>query len=64
MYEAGLSYSQLEEYLPLLQGMGLLRIDKEYNPKYREIYRTTPKGREYAKLIRKLKSMEGTNPFT
>jgi predicted transcriptional regulator len=54
MYEAGLSFAQLTEYLSFLIRLGLLEASKENE---RLIYKTTAKGKRYVKEYEKIKQL-------
>jgi predicted transcriptional regulator len=53
MYKAFLSYAQLQEYLTLLIGNGLLYYDKTS-----QIYKTTEKGARFLKLYEQLNQLQ------
>jgi predicted transcriptional regulator len=52
MYQAFLSYNQLEEHLLLLTKKGLLRYDENIR-----IFRTTEKGLEFLKMYNHIENM-------
>jgi predicted transcriptional regulator len=54
MYQANLSFSQLNEYLSLLKKMKLLQVNTEDG---RTTYKTTPKGIRYLENFSNIKSL-------
>lgn len=54
MYEAGLSFAQLTEYLSFLVRLGLLEASKKNE---RLIYKTTAKGKLYVKEYEEIKHL-------
>ena len=59
MYKAYLSYTQLKEYLPVLEENGLLEYDKG-----EQIYRTTQKGLHFLNITNSLQEMMEEVPNT
>lgn len=56
MYKANLSFAQLNEYLSLLLGLGLLKTKKQGQ---KTIYKTTNKGIRYLRSYEELKTILG-----
>jgi predicted transcriptional regulator len=54
MYEAGLSFLQMNEHLSFLIRMGLLEASSENG---RPIYKTTAKGKRYVKRYEEIKDL-------
>lgn len=57
MYKAFLSYSQLQEYLSVLEENGLLAHDKG-----EQLYKTTEKGKHFLDITNSLRGMMETIP--
>ena len=57
MYKAFLSYSQLQEYLSVLEENGLLAHDKG-----EQLYKTTEKGKRFLDITNSLRGMMETIP--
>ena len=54
MYRGNLSFTQLNEYLPFLLKMKLLKVDTQNG---RKIYKTTAKGVKYLKNLEKISNL-------
>jgi len=64
MYRAKLSYSQINEYLPLLVERGFLENVKVTRSRERStVYRTTSKGMEFIDNLESLNKLWTKNPF-
>jgi predicted transcriptional regulator len=57
MYKAYLSYTQLKEYLSLLEGSGMIAYEDGT-----QIYRITDKGRKFLKLSIEIDDMVTSKP--
>ncbi|MDE1816919.1 MAG: DUF4364 family protein [Thaumarchaeota archaeon] len=57
MYKAYLSYTQLKEYLTLLEGSGMIGYENGA-----QIYRITDKGRKFLKLSTEIGDMVSSKP--
>ncbi len=57
MYKAYLSYTQLKEYLTLLEGSGMIGYENGS-----QIYRITDKGRKFLKLSTEIGDMVSSKP--
>ncbi|MGH3629912.1 MAG: DUF4364 family protein [Sciscionella sp.] len=57
MYKAYLSYTQLKEYLSLLEGSGMVSYEKGT-----QVYRITDKGRKFLKLSIEIEDMVTSKP--
>jgi len=63
MYRAKLSYSQINEYLPLLVEKGFLEhLKVARSGHYATVYRTTPKGRQFIENLESLNVLWAKNP--
>jgi len=56
MYKANLSFAQLNEYLSLLLGLGLLKTNRKGQ---KTIYKTTRKGVRYLKNYEEIRALLG-----
>jgi predicted transcriptional regulator len=64
MYRARLSYSQINEYLPLLVERGFLEnVKVTYSGQRSTVYRTTSKGMEFIENLELLNKLWTKNPF-
>ena len=57
MYKAYLSYTQLKEYLTLLEGSGMIGYENGT-----QVYRITDKGRKFLKLSTEIGDMVSSKP--
>ena len=57
MYKAYLSYTQLKEYLSLLEGSGMIAYENGT-----QVYRITDKGRKFLKLSVEIGDMVSSKP--
>ncbi len=57
MYKAYLSYTQLKEYLALLEGSGMIGYENGT-----QVYRITDKGRKFLKLSTEIGDMVSSKP--
>jgi len=63
MYRAKLSYSQINEYLPLLVEMGLLENLKVASKGlHKTVYRTTPKGLQFIENLESVNKLWTKSP--
>ena len=58
MYNANLSFAQLNEYLSFLMRMNLLKIEKEEK---KIVYKITAKGEKYLESYKEISSLVHTN---
>lgn len=57
MYKAYLSYTQLKEYLSLLEGSGMVKYEEGT-----QVYKITDKGRKFLKLSIEIEDMVTSKP--
>ena len=57
MYQANLSYDQLNEYLDFLVGSGLISKMPEENYEGAYLYKATEKGREFLRIYSSLQKI-------
>jgi predicted transcriptional regulator len=65
MYRAKLSYSQVNEFLPMLVERGFLENAKETKTRrYTTIYKTTEKGRQFIESLKSMEKLWESKPLT
>lgn len=57
MYRCNLSYRQLQAYLKLLLGMGMLKLVSKSESAKTNFFKTSAKGYEFLETYRKLKAL-------
>lgn len=57
MYRCNLSYRQLQSYLKVLLGMGMLELVSKSGSNTSDFFKTSAKGHEFLDAYRKLKAL-------